>query len=249
MGFLMDPLREGDLPMNRFHFPADDREERFGKRKFNAEWEGPQNATELDLLSFFCDPLDVYSPLEPHDIPATPIEGWIYRGPQDKYLEAYDARLRALTRQRQLAEVRLLLRLVDTYGPSAKVPPEFEPLKPWEDRAKLAEARRLINMPSDSVIAEPKVPPTDEDHDLKPSAPKSTGKRGPKSTVSRRVESDMVADVMQGRLTRIQLSGLLEKEMEDSYGASRDTCRSARIEALKKIKKLRRLSHAAVTKQ
>jgi hypothetical protein len=234
--------------MNGFHFPADDREERLGKRKFGADWEGQQTETDLDLLSLFCDPLDVYSPLEPHDYPPTPIKGWIYRGSQGKYPAASDARLRALTRQWQLAEVRQLLQLFDKYGTSAKIPPEFEPLKPWEDRAKLAEARRLVNMQSDSVIAEPKIAPTDESRDLKPSAPKITGKRGPKSTVSRRVESEMVADVIKGRLTRIQLNGLLEKEMEDRYGASRDTCRSARVEALKKIKKLRQSSRAAAAK-
>jgi hypothetical protein len=233
------------LLMSGFHFPSTDREERLGKLKFGADWEGPQSKTDLEYLSWFREPSDVWEAPEEYNIPRMPIERWEYSGPFADAGEALAAKERALKRRQHLAVVRELLKLFDKYGPSSNVPAEFEPLKPWEDRAKLADVRRLTNMQSDSVIAKPKIPPTDEDHDLKPSVPKITGKRGPKSIVSSRVESEMVADVMQGGLTRIQLSGLLEKVMVERYGASRDTCRSARIEALKKIKKLRQSSRAA----
>jgi hypothetical protein len=225
--------------MSGFHFPGTDREERLGKLKFGADWEDPQTKADLELLSWFCDPLDIYSPLELHDIPPTPLEGWIYRGRQEKYQEASDARLRALTRRRLLAEVRALLKLYDKYGPSPNVPAEFEPLKPWEDREKLAEARRLIHGQSESTAAEPKVPLTGTDSDQNPVVPKSTRKRGPKSSIKERVKSRMVADIAEGRITPVRLNELPEKEMAGRYDASRDTCRKARDEVLKEIKRVR----------
>jgi hypothetical protein len=173
------------------------------------------------------------------------VESWIYRGPE-KHQEASDAHRRALTRRRQLAEVRELLKLYDKYGPVPNVPAEFEPLKPWENRAKLAEARRLIHGQSEVTTAEPKLSVADTDPDHKPVVPKSTRKRGRKPEIFNRVRREMIADLMLGRLTRIQLNGLLEKQIEDRYCASRDTCREARVEVLKKIKRLRQTSRAAV---
>jgi hypothetical protein len=235
--------------MSGFHFTSTDREERLGKLKFGADWEGPQSKTDLEYLSWFREPSDVWAAPEQYNIPRMPIERWEYSGPFVDAGDALAAKERALKRRQHLAVVRELLKLFDKYGPSPSVPAEFESLKPWENREKLAEARRLINMPSVSVTAEPKIAPPEKGSDLRSLAPQATRKRGRKPTIIGGIKTKMLAELRQGDLTVVQLNNLLEKQLVERYGASRTTCRDARSEVLKKIKRGRPKSRAAAAKR
>jgi hypothetical protein len=60
----------------------------------------------------------------------------------------------------------------------------------------------------------------------------SKRKRGTKPLVRERVEADMRSALDSGQLTDIQLNDMLEKELEHRFGASRGTCRNARLAVL-----------------
>jgi hypothetical protein len=60
-------------------------------------------------------------------------------------------------------------------------------------------------------------------------------KRGRKQTVGPRIEEAMRRDIKEGRHTPKSLAEMLEKQMADRYGASRDTCRKARTKVLSGI--------------
>jgi hypothetical protein len=58
--------------------------------------------------------------------------------------------------------------------------------------------------------------------------PKLPRKRGRRPTKREQVIEQMRRDITQGRKSWESLRDMLEKELEDNYGASRDTCRKAR---------------------
>jgi len=60
-------------------------------------------------------------------------------------------------------------------------------------------------------------------------------RRGVKPHKRNRVRDTMIRDVVEGRLTVDQLAAMFEKNMASQYGASRDTCRKARGEALSEL--------------
>jgi len=57
-------------------------------------------------------------------------------------------------------------------------------------------------------------------------------RRGPKPEVGNRVKECMRHDLRTGAITKQELRGFKEVELETRYGASRDTCRNARDEVL-----------------
>jgi hypothetical protein len=61
------------------------------------------------------------------------------------------------------------------------------------------------------------------------------GKRGPRTRVALRIEEAMKRDINEGRQTPESLAKMLEKRMEATYRASRDTCRKARKKVLSEI--------------
>jgi hypothetical protein len=61
------------------------------------------------------------------------------------------------------------------------------------------------------------------------------GKRGRSPMVAWRVEQAMEGDIKEGRHTPESLAKMREKQMEATYGASRDSCRKARKKVLSEI--------------
>jgi hypothetical protein len=59
-------------------------------------------------------------------------------------------------------------------------------------------------------------------------------RRGPKTGVCERIMAQMQSEIAEGKITRTALDEMLEKDLEPSYGASRDTCRKARKRVLAK---------------
>lgn len=235
--------------MSGFHFPSTDREERLGKLKFDADWEGPQTKADLECLSWFREYSDVWGAPKEYNIPRESIEKWIYCGPAEKYQKATNARDRAFKRRHQLEVVRRMIGLLKRCG--LKPDPNSLELLDLadDDRALLAEARRLIHGQSEDATAEPKMSLTDTDSDQKPVVRKSKRKRGPKPEISNRVKSEMNADIREKRLTAAELYDMREKDMVYRYRAVRDTCRKARVEVLKKIKRVRKSSRATTAKR
>jgi hypothetical protein len=140
---------------NPFHFPSDDREELFGKRKFSPDWIGRQTPVDLKLLAYFYAPYQYVagSPgcisegdlAEVHALSGAPLEEWEFRGPAAWRDEALAFRARAFTRKKQLIWVREALRLIDKHGERPKHgSADFERLDPGDDRQTLREARRLF---------------------------------------------------------------------------------------------------------
>jgi hypothetical protein len=192
----------------------------------------------------------------------SPLESWVFPSGWGNGTEAYIARDRALNRGRQLAAAREGLRLLKKYGHLPDGPEELECLDPGDDRQKLREARRISAtfsqadvQPSESVLenlstaaasearidrpmpAVKPISPNPLEHEVVKAAPavrerSAQRKRGPQSKKTEGVSATMVADVKRGDLTIDQLDNMLEKQMEDRYGASRDTCRKARKSAL-----------------
>jgi hypothetical protein len=213
---------------NRFCLPppSDDREELFGKLKFGADWQGRPIQTDLELLNTRFYPPDQYVPFEELSDPIpVPIEDLEYRGPEQLRDEASTARERFFKSKRQLEEVQELLRLLDKYGYQPKGPEHLERLDPGDDREKVREARRLAVQPA--PVTGSNVFPMKQDQKSTP-ARDVVRRRGPKPYRRSCVKNDMLAHLDAGR----DLSAMSEKQMEAEYGASRDTCRKARKEAL-----------------
>lgn len=84
------------------------------------------------------------------------------------------------------------------------------------------DLRPWIGMKDETLVA---VSGTPESEDQSPALVR---RRGKKPTVFEGVKMAMQADLTGGALTAEDLSGMLEKALEDRYGASRDTCRRAR---------------------
>jgi hypothetical protein len=105
------------MPKNAFHFPSAESEERWGKAIYGDDWIGQQAAEEQRLLAFFRDPRKdwgTFTPDESADV--SRLDDWEYRGPSEYGQQAEAVRNRALTRQRQLAQVRKELDLLHRYG-------------------------------------------------------------------------------------------------------------------------------------
>jgi hypothetical protein len=254
----------GDLPTNRFDFRPTEREERFGKDLFGAEWEASQTEAELELLRDFRDPYKRYVGFEPEERPASAaLEDWAFHGSDGKRQQANAAHARALKIYRQLAQVRRLLRVLDAYGP------HFDPLQELasgDSFAELAKARDLyakINKahaqqsliePGAHLVASaeqnaetalPTAPAAETLEQSSQTAPPAARpvssdarqgrRRGQKSKVLDRVKAEMHTAIREGRLTGEQLDALPEKAMESDYKASRDTCRRARAAVLEEI--------------
>jgi hypothetical protein len=135
------------MPKNAFDFPSTEREERWGLAKYIADWEGRQTSEELRRLTYFCDPLKVYAPLDEATYTVdSQLEDWVYQGPAMESHQAEANRKRALKRQRQLAAVRKQLWLLEKYGPGEPLQPGiFDPLEPLpndrDDQFALGQAR------------------------------------------------------------------------------------------------------------
>jgi DNA-binding GntR family transcriptional regulator len=64
---------------------------------------------------------------------------------------------------------------------------------------------------------------------------RAMGKRGPKPETLQRVVEAMRCDIKSGQYTAASLGTMLEKNLAERYGVSRDTARKARAMVLSKI--------------
>ena len=151
-------------------------------------------------------------------------------------------------RKRQVEDIREGLALLDRYGA------KFDPLEypPQSERTKLDEARALYwqvqeqNEPRAQTIndrpegttkslspvhALKVVPRTREQKTVPAHVARRRGQRPDRN----RVKEAMLADLRAGNFTAADFEEMTEEAMKAQYGASRDTCRKARNEALSKF--------------
>jgi hypothetical protein len=241
---------------------TDEREQRFGRTKYGPQWDASElTHDELNHIELICHSQDVPigeieqgiwrpidSPigarwnLEAARLARTGRNFPMYSGGPGYLQAAGEAWQRFHVRRPLLEDIRELLRLLKRYG---EKPDPLENLHPSDERKKLDEARALCARVRSRTGAQA------ESNDLQGLAESSAASgsssvnrgrklpprhdartRGPKQSKREGVKNAMLTDLCTGRLTKAELERMLEKVMEKKYGASRDTCRKARDDAL-----------------
>jgi hypothetical protein len=103
------------------------------------------------------------------------------------------------------------------------LPPWFTPCVPREVPDVSAT---IPPQPASTITSPPKVEARNENR---------VRKRGPRSAKLERVKEAMRADIRERRQTANSLHAMLEKELETTYGVSRDTARKARNAVLSEL--------------